>query len=422
VRSTLLLVGLLLAPAAAAPEARAEPAPVSGEPAGDAGGGAVDWLLKQAARAFTSDNKAFGQVHLPVIASNPNSGVTYGVLPVWLAHNDRHEITRIFAPMLTYNQTYGVALSGSFYDYPSADMKLKAILESSERSNRRASVLYDDRSLFGGRATMLIDTNLEADGGVQFYGVGPASTRSSEASERLVEGYARAEIGARFWDFLTAAGGWTFRRTQVMRGPFHTPSSLPQSLLTTTTYSMPRFRLSRDSRDLPFTPSRGSDLEAFAEYSRTALGASADYDRYGGQGSVYLPTAANLVTALHAQASWSSGGDVPFTALSSLGGAHSLRGYAEGRFQDRGAAFANVEERWRVHSVDMIHALTEFQVAPFVEAGTVFPSWGRAQARYVEFVAGVATRAVIKPSIVGKVEVGAGREGTEAFVGIDYPF
>ena len=408
------MVGLALAAAAPFPAAAAEPAPAESS-------GTFDRLVGGAARAFTSDNKVFGEVHLPVIAGNPNSGATYGVLPVWLTHNSRHEIVQIFAPMFTYNRTYGAAFSGTYYYYPSADVKLRALLEKSERSNWRESLHYDDRKLLDGRATLLFDANLEADGGQQFYGVGPATRQGDEASERLLEKELRAEFGVNLEGGFSAAAGWQFRRTEVQDGPFRT-KGLDPSLLTTTTYSLPRVRLSRDTRDLAFTPSQGSLTELFVEFSRAALGSASDYEHYGGQWKLYLPTSENLVTAFHAQTDWSGGGNVPFTALAQLGGPHSLRGFPEGRFQDRGAAFANVELRWRVHSIDMVHTMTEFQIAPFLETGTVFPSPGQAQARYLETVAGVAFRAVIKPSIVGKVEIGAGREGPAVFVGIDYPF
>ncbi len=393
-------------------------APAAAAPAPDA----ADRVLRDAAAAFTSESKVFGEVHFPVIASNPNAGMTYGVLPVWLVHNDRHEIVQIFAPMFAYNHTYGAAFSGSYFYSPTGDRKLRVLLEKSQRSNQRASVRYEDHALFDGRATLLVDTNIEADGGQRFYGVGPDSRVSQEASERLLEDLARAEIGVRFWGPFIAAAGWQFRRTQVQAGPFASSIPLDEALKTKTTYSLPRFTLSRDTRDHPFTPSGGSLAELFAELSDRKLGGDADYEHYGGQVRRYIPTSEHTVAALHAQTEWSGGGAVPFTALSALGGSRSLRAYAEGRFQDRGSAFANFEERWTVHSIDLVHSLTEFQVAPFVETGTVFPTADRARLRRLATVGGVAFRAVVKPAVVGKVEVGLGREGPAVFVGIDYPF
>ncbi len=381
----------------------------------------MDWLLHGAARAFTSDSKIFGEVHLPVIATNPNSGMTYGVLPVWLVHS-HEDISQIFAPMFTYNHIYGASFAGSYYYYPGGDEKLRIVLNKSQRSNYRAAVQYYNRELNDGRVSLLINTNYEADGGVQFYGVGPASREGSEASERLLEDLARVEVGFKIWGPFIAAAGWSVRHTAVQPGPFYAPASLAPSVQTTTSYSLPRLTLSRDTRDHAFTPSRGSLTELFAEYSNTALGSSASYEHYGGQWRFYIPASENLVAVLHAQSEWSGGGDVPFTALSSLGGPNSLRGFAEGRFQDRGSGFANVELRWRVHTIEMVHSITDFQVAPFLETGTVFPTPGEAQSRYLETVAGVALRVVVKPSVVGKVEVGAGREGPAVYVGIDYPF
>lgn len=113
---------------------------------------------------------------------------------------------------------------------------------------------------------------------------------------------------------------------------------------------------------------------------------------------------------------------MPFTALATLGGPRTLRAFTEGRFQDRGAVFANFEERWALHRLEVVNAVTEFQVAPFIEAGTVFRDAGRIESKRLQTVAGLGLRAVVKPTVVGKIDVGVGREGPAVFVGIDYPF
>lgn len=404
-----LLSGLLLAAALSSPASAAAPY--------------VDRFLKGAARTFTSEDKRFfGEVHLPVIAANPNAGITYGVLPVWLSRTPRLDISTIFAPMFTYNRTYGAAVSGNFYHYPSAEARLRVILDKSERSNYRAGTEYYDRELLGGRATMLFEANYEADGGVRFYGFGPTSTKGGMASVRLLETLARAELGLKLGGGFSVAGGWKGRHTEVQDGPFSAPGTLDPRLRTKTSYSLPRLSVARDTRDLPFTPSHGSLAALFAEYSGTALGGSSTYEHYGGQWRYYVPASRDATVALRAQAEWSGGGDVPLTALASLGGPRTLRGFAEGRFQDRGSVLLNAETRWRVHTIEMLRSVTDFQLAPFVETGTVFPSPERARVRYLETVAGVAMRVVVKPVVVGRVEIGAGREGPEVYVGIDYPF
>jgi outer membrane protein assembly factor BamA len=185
---------------------------------------------------------------------------------------------------------------------------------------------------------------------------------------------------------------------------------------------MPRLTFSRDTRDLGATPSRGSYSEMFTEFSRHDLGSGASFQRYGGQWRYYLPDSPTRTTAFHLQGEYSDGRAVPFTSLASLGGPRSLRGFPEGRFEDRGCVFGSVEERFTVHQLSVVNAVTQFQVAPFIDVGTVFPSPARVEVKHVEPVAGVAFRAVVKPTVVGRVEVGAGREGPCVYMGIDYPF
>lgn len=407
-----LVLTLLGAPRAAA---QAQPPPTPFEDA-------ADRFLRRTADVFTSNSAAFGQVHLPVVYYNPNAGPTYGVLPVWLVHDPQGNIRHLFAPMFTYNSVFGAAFAGNYYFYPSRDAKLRLLAEKSEKSNYRFAFRYDDRQFLDGRATVLLDTNYEADGSVQFFGVGPGSSQGDEESVRLLEEHAHGELGLRFLDVYSVAGGWEGRHTNVEQGPFSAPRPVDPGLRTGTAYSMPVVRLTRDTRDLAFAPTSGSLSEAYAAYSARALGSSSSFETYGGDWRLYVPASTRLVTALHARGEWSGGGEVPFTALSMLGGARSLRGFADGRFQDRGLAFANLEERFLLHSIEILNNPTEFQIAPFVEAGEVFPTPERARVHDVETVVGVAFRAVVKPSVVGRVDVGVGREGAAVFVGIDYPF
>lgn len=362
-----------------------------------------------------------GRVYFPVVIANPNSGITTGILPVWLITDDRHEIRHIVAPMLTYNRIFGPAFSGTYYYYPTARSTFRAVLEQSEKSNHRAALRYESVEFLDGRCVLKLDGNYEADGTPRFYGVGPASSKGDEADYRLLERAAKAEVGIKYWGAWQAAVGWRFRRTEVQPGIIPAAHEIPLALRAVTTYSLPRVAFSRDTRDYPTTPGRGSFTEIFGEVSDASLGGSSDYRRVGGQWRLYVPETEAWTAAFHAQME-SSSGDVPFTALANLGGPRSLRAFAEGRFQDRGAAFANFEERWALHRLEVVNAVTEFQIAPFVETGTVYRDAGQMEVRRLQSVAGVGFRAVVKPTVVGKVDIGVGREGPAVFVGIDYPF
>lgn len=381
----------------------------------------VDRTLRAVASVLTDMDGPVGRVYFPVVIANPNSGITTGILPVWLVTDDRHEIRHIVAPMLSYNRVFGPAFSGTYYYYPTARSTFRAVLEQAAKSNHRASVRYESVGFMDGRCVLKLEGNYEADGTPRFYGVGPGSSKGAEASYRLLERTAKAEVGVKYWGQWQAAVGWRFRRTEVQPGVIPVARAIPAELQAVSTYSLPRVAFTRDTRDYPTTPGEGSFTEFFAEISDASLGGSADYRRVGGQWRLYVPETEAWTAAFHAQMESSFGG-VPFTALANLGGPRSLRAFPEGRFQDRGAAFVNFEERWALHRLEVVNAVTEFQVAPFIEAGTVHRDASRTEAKRLQTVAGVGLRAVVKPTVVGKIDVGVGREGPAVFVGIDYPF
>ena len=381
----------------------------------------VDRALRAVAGVLTDMDGSVGRVYFPVLIANPNSGVTVGALPVWLLSDAAHGIRHIVAPMFTYNKIFGPAFSGTYYHYPGARSSFRAIIERSAKSNHRASLRLESLEFLDDRCVLKLEGNYEADGTPRFFGVGPASAKADESSYRLLERAAKAEVGVKYWGSWQAAVGWRYRRAEVQPGIIPAPREVPVALRASQSYSIPRVALTRDTRDYPATPARGSFSELFGELADPDLGGSADYRRVGGQWRLYVPQSKNWTAAFHAQME-SSLGSVPFTALASLGGPRSLRAFPEGRFQDRGAVFVNFEERWALHRLDVVNALTEFQVAPFIEAGTVFHDADRTPLRRLQTVAGVGFRAVVKPTVVGKVDVGVGREGPAVYVGIDYPF
>ena len=62
------------------------------------------------------------------------------------------------------------------------------------------------------------------------------------------------------------------------------------------------------------------------------------------------------------------------------------------------------------------------EVAPFVEYGGVRGSLGSMRRDDFKISPGVGFRAVVRPNIVGRVDIGFGKEGWAVFVGLGYPF
>ena len=60
-------------------------------------------------------------IPVPEIATDPNGGVTYGVLPTWLFTDDKNEITSILAPDINANSTLGPGVNLRYLAYPSVE-------------------------------------------------------------------------------------------------------------------------------------------------------------------------------------------------------------------------------------------------------------------------------------------------------------
>ncbi|HJM42908.1 MAG TPA: hypothetical protein QF870_06260, partial [Nitrospinota bacterium] len=112
---------------------------------------------------------------------------------------------------------------------------------------------------------------------------------------------------------------------------------------------------------------------------------------------------------------------VPHYEQSVLGG-KDFRGYPSGRFVDRGVFTVSLEERIRVIRLELLRVPFDVEAAPFVEFGQVFNDLEDIEARRLQVSYGLGIRAVVRPDVVGKIDVGAADEGMNIRVGLDYPF
>jgi hemolysin activation/secretion protein len=122
-------------------------------------------------------------------------------------------------------------------------------------------------------------------------------------------------------------------------------------------------------------------------------------------------------------------GDIPFWALSSLGGDRSiigerqpLRGFGEGRFLDRNMFSGTLELRTRVFDLNLFSQTLTFEAAPFIDTGQVFHRMSDSPISHLHYAGGIGFRGIAHPFIVGYVDIGYGDEGVAIFSGINYPF
>jgi outer membrane protein assembly factor BamA len=177
-----------------------------------------------------------------------------------------------------------------------------------------------------------------------------------------------------------------------------------------------------DTRDYPVTPSKGQSGEIFFEKTARGWGSDSNFIRYGLEGKQFFPWKNGNVTAIRGLYNWVNGPHIPFYELETLGGRETLRGYGEGRFNDKGRMLLNIEHRVKLTSIALMGVQTRFEVGPFFDLGTVFPNWTAIRRRDFRPVYGGSFRAAVKPNVVGSVDVGVGKEGPGVYVGINYPF
>ncbi len=107
------------------------------------------------------------------------------------------------------------------------------------------------------------------------------------------------------------------------------------------------------------------------------------------------------------------GREVPFLERSILGGENTLRGYGRDRFIDSHYFLWNLEERIRLFRWAVFNVNTDWEIAPFVDVGIM---------QSAEVTPGLGLRAVVRPNVLGRIDIGFGKEGAAVFVGLGYPF
>jgi hypothetical protein len=382
---------------------------------------ALRWMLKPLERGIF--------VRLPIVDTDPNRGVTYGVMPIIVLQGENDDrIEQIHAPSVTYNKDFHLSPTYRYYYYPQEDASFLARCSRAKFENE-AMLQYEDRTLLDTPYDVFLRVQENSDAGQRFFGLGPDSPQKGEANYKQQSWTYKWSVGTP----IGLASAWRvhlsqrYETSRITNGPLKGlsdfddayPDRYAEKAQQT---NETRVNLDYDTRDHAVTTSSGVYANVFAEASVRGYMSQYDYSRYGAEARWFKPTSANSAFAAQVQYEQVLGQTPPFWILPQLGGKYSLRAYGDGRYVDRGIAAVNAEERFKVFEAKTAGVTTEIQVAPFVGAGEAFDNPGRAAARYLRPVVGAAVRAVAKPQVVGSVDFGVGREGLSVFTDINYSF
>jgi hypothetical protein len=374
-------------------------------------------------------------IPIPEVGTDPNSGTTIGILPVWLGTNGQREIERIVAPDLIYNSYLGYGARMRYYAYPADDTQWYLVVGGKQRIDKELDLTYSTGRLR--RSTWSIFTRLEYDksGTQRFYGLGNRSARSAESNYTRELASLNLQIGWNITPQLQLAWETRPRSWRVGSGAIDTLPDARDSFPEQNGFEQEfewhnRLVLKYDTRDSLNVPSRGSQFVLFAGFADRALLSTVSYAYFGFDARHYQPLTPSTLLAMHLTLRYTPTSDrAPFWALSRLGGDRSLsaerqalRGYGEDRFIDRNMLAFNLELRSQVLNMDLFSTRVTFELAPFLDAGQVFHELDANPFGDLHWVGGVGIRGIAKPYVVGYLDAGYGAEGLAIFSGIDYPF
>jgi hypothetical protein len=385
-------------------------------------------------RWFNPETAPF--IPVPLISTDPNSGSTFGLIPTWVKTDENHDVTRIIAPDILVNENFGLGVHGRVFAYSSADEQWSMVAGIKERVEREFDLEYQRGRLREERWSISYSLIYDRDGTPRFFGIGNETPVSSQTSYTNQQGFGRLQVG------LNLTHAWQLQYTlqlqnvQVLPGTLQGVPSI-QTLfptvygLGTNNEVLNRFAVIYDTRDDQTIPSRGMQWVVYGgAAAKNGLLNASSYSEYGVDGRYFCPVALDTGLAVHTALHYLPGtGQVPFWALSNIGGGESqiggeqpLRGFGVGRFYDRNSFSTSIELRRKVYTFDAVSTKLDIEIAPFVDLGTVFSRASTVPVDEVHQVYGVGFRGIARPFVVGYVDIGHGSDGLAVFTGLNYPF
>jgi len=369
------------------------------------------------------------RVYLPAPSSDPNSGFTVGVLPVFLFVDDKEVVKHILAPSLTYNRIFKANATFRHYWYPKPGAQFFTLASYAMETDRRFTLRYEDPQFLRDWFYFKFDYTVHRDGANRFFGFGGDSQLGSQSNYTLRDNHVELLTGINFLEKFRLTLGHRFRRADTVDGPidslpkisrFH---PLPAGVDDPKTIMSQSVNLSFDSRDLAVAPLRGHFFQIYGEQAGR-IGGDVRYERLGVDLRGLYPLNNDIfVTVWRWNAEGENGNDtVPLYEREWLGGKDSLRGFGEGRFIDNHKMSISIEERIRFYTLKAFNVNIDFEVAPFYESGAVYRYQDKFRPADLHHVVGVGFRSIVRPNVVGDIELGYSEQGTALFVGIDYPF
>jgi hypothetical protein len=374
-------------------------------------------------------------IPLPMYATVPNEGSTYGIMPVFLrtsssvGFSDTAErsgaVHSITAPSLSWNASAGVTGSFRYFRYLDPLRQWSLVMSASWHVNRTIWWTYDNLTRVPQAQThdavVMVRRNLF----FRFFGLGPDSHTSGESSYTRTTATMNDRWGYNFTPDLNLGAYGELRGDRLERHPI---SGLPATQdLYPDAPGVDGAALVRTGATLRYDTREGGDYSPMgldselAVYLAYGIGSGGVFAQTTWQTRVLIPETERLQLA--ARVFWTQeygGSNIPFYYRPSLGGELLLRGYATDRFIAMGAWEVEVEQRIRFLQLHLFGVTSDWRVDPFLAIGQVYD---RADLfSHVRVTGGIGLRAWVRPNVLGRVDLAVSDEGFHAYVVLGYPF
>lgn len=388
-------------------------------------------LIYPLATAESSEQIKTVVIPLPVIAASPNEGVTAGALTAFLLHNNRDEVTSLLAPQINSNPNFGTTYTLYAAFYPDHQRSAEVNLSRSSRINDDYEVRLRDVTLWDGKLENNLFMYHFSDGSARFFGRGAASPAEGETNFTARENGFTYTGSYQAGQGLFVQFGERLRRVGISAGAINSVPYIRNRFTAGDAPGIDGFTahaqkgaLLYNTLDSPTMPLSGIYARMSIEWSGRALGSESDYLRYELEGRGIVPNDRDrqYITAFRALFSQVTSGTAPFMEQSIAGGESTLRGYGKNRFIDKAAMIFNLEERIRLFRWKVFDVNADWELAPFIDVAAVTGSLEKVTGRDFRYTPGCGLRAVVRPNIVGRMDIGFGGEGAAVFVGLGYPF
>lgn len=379
-------------------------------------------------------------IPLPAFSYNRNEGYWAGGLTPILKPRSNGEIEAIMVPLYIYNPKVGHGGSLNYFGYPSDTVQYHVIGWYSQRLDQGIDVGYKSLSAGGGRYILGADFLAFKNPFSRFFGFGNRTLEAQETNYTSRELVAKLTAGINLTPDLMIMVSERFRMVRVDTGVV---DSLPSTLQNFS--DVPGIQGAQvlghglifryDTRDSQLTPTKGSYVNLLGEFNQNLQPHEENqWGRVTFDARHLIPHASDSMT-LVARVMFSSvlgqierkgtmlG--VPFYERPTLGGEDSLRAFGRGRFVGSWAAVANIEERMTVYDRKLFDHDVRLELAPFLDIGRVGRTsidLQRGFFSHIQVNPGVGIRLLARPNIVGRLDLAYGKDGSNVFVGLDYPF